>query len=646
MKRIRHTGWRRADNLLILTLAAAVLAGCGGKKEEPATESDNSAEVEAWYRAHPEFFVFKKPDDLPAGLKWENGMDLPEIGSPEAKKGGTLNAFMDDFPRTLRTVGPDSNGSFRAYITDTAMNYAQQHPNVGGYFPGLAKEWAIDREHHTVYIRLNPAARWSDGVPVTMDDVFFAFYYFQSPYNNAPWYQDFYTVQYKSITRYDDQTFAITIAESKPDFESYALELGPEPRHFYKGFGKDYVSAYQWKFRPTTGAYIIRDEDIRKGSSITLTRNKDWWAKDLEFWRYRFNPDKLRIEVIRDVDKAFETFARGDLDMFGMNLAKYNYEKLPDLSPLVQKGYIHKVIFRNDIPRSGFGIWMNASKPLLDDVNIRKGLQHAMNWDLVLSEFFRGDWAREQTVADGYGDLTNPDIKAPGYSVVEADESFAKAGFTKRGPDGILMNAGGERLSFNLSTGYSTLADVLTILEREARKAGVELKLEVLDATAGFKKVQEKTHELALTGFSISATEKYPRFWESWHGVNAYEKDGSLKVQTNNLTSTNIPEMNELIDKYRVSESHEEKVQLARRIEQIIHDSAAYIPGAYRPDYRLAFWRWIRWPADFNVKKSETASDYYLHWIDQELRRGTLDALKSGATFPPVIKTYDQYKRE
>ena len=240
--------------------------------------------------------------------------------------------------------------------------------------------------------------------------------------------------------------------------------------------------------------------------------------------------------------------------------------------------------------------------------------------------------------------MSNTALKAREFSVAKADEYFAKAGYTKRGGDGILMNDRGQRLSFNLSTGYAMLADVLTILEREARKAGVELQLEVLDSTAGFKKAMEKKHELTLTGFSGSTSEKYPRYWDFWNGEQAYNPDGTVKVQTNNLTETNLPELNALTDRFRASEKHEEKVQLAHQIEQIIHDHAAYICGVYRPMYRVAYWRWVRWPADFNVRRSEYPFEAFVQWIDPALKEETLQAMKDGKTFPAEIKVFDQYR--
>src|SRR5450631_1913726 len=101
---------------LLCALGLATVAGCA-KKEAEAVR-DNSAEVEAYYKAHADFFTFAKPADLPSGLAWQDGHDVPEFAAPEAKRGGTLQGYIDDFPRALRFVGPDANGSFRPFIQD------------------------------------------------------------------------------------------------------------------------------------------------------------------------------------------------------------------------------------------------------------------------------------------------------------------------------------------------------------------------------------------------------------------------------------------------------------------------------------------------------------------------------------------------
>ena len=141
----------------------------------------------------------------------------------------------------------------------------------------------------------------------------FMFFMYQSDYIVAPWYKNYFHTQYTNITRYDDLTFSISVPEAKPDMAAKVLENVAMPAHFYSELGDDYVERYQWRFQPTTGAYVINDKDIKKGTSITLTRQKNWWAKDNKFWKNRFNIDRVRLTVMRDSAKAFEAFKKGDI---------------------------------------------------------------------------------------------------------------------------------------------------------------------------------------------------------------------------------------------------------------------------------------------------------------------------------------------
>ncbi len=610
------------------------------------------------------FFQFKTPADIPSDLTWEDGSDLPDLGSPEATKGGTLYLSLSDFPRTLRLVGPDSNGSFRTWILDdTRMGFANRHPTDTSidsngnfrYFPGIAEKWAVSEDGKTVYVRINPAARYSDGEPITTDDMMFTFYFFQQSYIQAPWYNNNFKRNYTSITKYDDHTFALTVPEAKPNVFSRTLELEPMPLHFYYEFGEDYVERYQWDFVPTSGPYVLTEDNLKKGRSITLTRNKDWWAKDLKFWRYRFNMDRVNLTVIRDTAKTFEAFKKGEISFAGLSLPEYFYEKLPPTDELVTKGYVHRAVFYNDTPRPTYGLWINSGRPLLNNQDVRVGINYASNWEKVITEYFRGDYSRMRTSADGYGEFTHPTLKARKFDVEKALASFSAAGFTERGPDGVLVNDNGERLSFTLSTGYEPLKDILTILREEALKAGLELRLEILDGTASWKKIQEKQHDIAFSAFNVGA-EMYPRYWETYHSVNAYDvpwlPDGSvnpdreLKVQTNNLQSIANPELDKRIEAYRASDDVQEMQRLAFEMEEILYEDASFVPGFVVPFMRVAYWRWFQWPENFHVKLANSITQGHLFWIDQAKEKETRDARRSGQTFEMVDRVYDRYKTD
>ena len=663
----------------LVLLMACIFTGCGksnGKSGKGAGKANGQSEVIApvkvgpvaldsveevkdFYKASPEFFVIKKTEDIPEDLKWEDGLGEPVFSSPNAKKGGTMNLHTGDWPRTLRFVGPDASGSFRRHILDNnAFSLVHEHPETDGYIPAIARRWAVGKDKKTVYFELDPTVRYSDGQPVRVTDFFFHFYFMRSKHIKAPWYNDYYdNEKFLNITLYNTRTLSITYYKAKPDVITKAA-IRPVPEHHYEEIDEDYLKDYQWVFEPTAGPYEVKEENVNDGVAITLTRVVNWWADKKKYYKNRFNPEKIRVTVVREPAKVFELFRKGELDWHGLSLPEYWYDKLPNDAPEVESGYIHKAQFYNDIPRPTWALRINCSMPLLNNQNIRQGLHYSMNWNLVNKEIFHGDFERMQSIADGYGGRSHPTLKAREFSVEKAETAFANAGFTERGADGILQNASGKRLSFTITTGYKRFSSLLTVLQQEAKKAGVELNIEMLELTAGWKKTSEKKHEISFGGLNNSV-ELYPRFFEPYHSYNAYEEegdelynaDGSLregitpKPDTNNSTLTADRELDKLIKQYREAEDLKEITELSHKLIKKLHDHAGFIPAWAKPWYRVGYWRWVKWPDGFNVKQSRDMEEYHLHWIDTAVKAETQKAKKSGEKFKKTIKVFDQYRK-
>ncbi len=642
--------------LLAIMIVGLVLVACGGESDQPVSDSgiDITQEVLDFYAANPELITFATIDDLPDDLVWEEGLNQPEIGSPEATKGGTYYELLDDFPPTLRTVGPDSNSSARSWIQGYyGLTYAMPHPDTNEFIPGIAESWAIDPGRKSVFVKINPEARWSDGEPITADDALFAVFFYYSDYIQAPFSTNYYKTEYTNVTKYDDYTFSMSVPKVKPDMASRVLQVAPVPQHFYKELGEDYPERYQWRYEPHAGAYTINADEINMGVNIVLERLEDWWAKDNKYYQYRFNTDRIVLNVVRDQAKRLEAFRRGDSDILRIATAEIWYDSLPNDDPDVTGGYIHKQTFYNQGPRSNWGLWINSSRPFLDNQDVRLGIQYAANWDLVISNYFRGDPERLKTQNDGYPEFSHPTLTARPFDIDLALEHFAKAGFVDRGPDSILVNADGQRLAFTLSTIYDRFTDVFTILKEEAIKAGLELRIEMMDGASGFRKALEKQHEIFFVSFS-PAMEMYPRMWEYFHSANAYDQafmeDGSVnperkaKPQTNNLQSIAILELDAMVDEYQDSDDKERMIELAHRIMEMHHDYASFSPGWVQPYYRSAHWRWVRWPEGYNYKYTTDPHELFVHWIDVDMKQDTEVAQREGRSFEPSIKIYDQYR--
>ncbi len=620
----------------------------------------SAPDVMAFYEGNKEGFRIATLADLPKDLKWENGSGLDEFSSPQAKRGGTFMEYMSDFPRTMRLLGPDANGAFRSYMLDyNAVYLVMAHPNGDGYYPGLAKSWAYGDDGKTVYFKLDPEASYSDGEPVKVTDYFFSLYVMRSKHIQAPWYNDFFgDEKFPNITIYDDHTLSISYYKAKPDVIEKLAGVRPIPEHFYTELDEQFVEDFQFKFEPTTGPYEVKPENVKKGESVTLTRVPGWWADKKPFYRNRFNPDAIKVTVVREPAKVFELFLKGELDWHGLGLPEYWYEKLPDDHSLVKNGHIEKIQFYNDVPRPTWALRLNSSDPVLSNRDIRVGLNYAMNFELVIEKVFRGDYERMRSVADGYAARSHPTIKARPFSVEKAKEYFAKAGYSKMGSDGVLETSEGKRLSFTFTTPYKRLEDVMTVLKEEAKKVGVELQVEIMERTAAWKKISEKKHQIMLGALNTSV-ELYPRFWEPYHSDNAYkepkeeryDQSGKLKKGlspkpvTNNFSMTASREIDELIDTYRESEDLAEITELSHTLIEKIHDHAGYIPGWVRPWYRVGQWRWVKYPQDYNVRESRVPFEYHIHWIDTDEKAKTMKNLEEGkASGSAVIRMFDKYK--
>ena len=568
---------------------------------------------------------------LPDDIKWlTNEMD-PVFASTDAQKGGTFRDAISSFPLTFRVVGPDSNSSFRSAILGNQLSLIGIHPNTENIIPEIATHWAFGKDKKRMYFKLNPKARWSDGQPVTADDFAYTLEFMRSKHIVAPWYNDYYSKEIEKVIIYDKHTLAVVGTKAKPDLHLH-LGINPTPKHYYGVLGKDFVRKYNWKIAPNTGPYQI--SDFKKGKYIKFKRKKEWWAKDRRYFKNRFNVDRVVYNVVRDVNIMWEHFKKRKIDTFAMNLPKYWHVK--SNIKAIHKGYIERLWFFNDTQRPSYGMYLNQKRAIFKDPNVRYAFAHAMNVQKVIEEVLRNDYARLEHGFIGYGDYTNQKIKARRFDLEKVDRYMKKSGWT-RGGDGI-WTKNGQRFSVEISYSSEEHTRRLVVLKEEAKKAGVELRLQRLDSAASYKKVLEKRHDVAWMAWGTSLR---PQYWEFYHSANAN------KAQTNNVTNTDDPEMDRLIEAYRNSLDAKERADLSRRIQTKIHAIGAYVPTFMVPYVRQAHWRWWRLPKVPGTKHSENLFSPFgtgLFWFDKQVKEETLKAMKKKRAYEPVTKIDETYK--
>lgn len=576
------------------------------------------------------------PEQLPENLEWQTNLDDPLFADPAAQPGGRFRTFMSSFPLTLRLVGPDSNSGFAKYLRDNALGLIDVHPDTLRPIPVLATHWAYGDDGKSLYFRLDPDARWSDGVPVTAGDYLFTMEFMRSKHIVAPWYNNYYTNVVVDVKQYSEHVIGIEGASAKPRDEMlFEYAIRPTPRHFHV-LDEHWVRDYNWRIEPNTGPYQI--SDVRKGRHIEFTRKADWWGNDKRYFRHRFNVENVRVKVIRDLNIAYQHFSKGLLESFPLVMPRFWHSKAQGRP--YERGHIGRIVFYNDVPRSPTGLFLNEGDPLLEDRNVRLGISHSINVDKVIRQVLRNDYEHLQTMNEGYGDYTNTDIKARDFNLARAAEYFEAAGWTQRGPDGI-RRKDGERLSLRVTYYSDAHTPRLVVIKEEARKAGLELTLQLLDPSAAFKQIMEKKHQIASMAWSGGGLS--PRYWEFFHSDNAN------RPQTNNVTNTADPAMDAAIDAYRDATDKATRVELAHALEAMVHERAVFIPTFKVPYTREAFWRWLKLPAHHGTRSSDVLFDPFgssggLFWIDAAVKDDVERARVVGDSFPPIEITDQRWR--
>ena len=587
-------------------------------------------------RREGDYLSYRTENDLPPDLAWQDGACEPELGSPHATKGGTLRlALQKSFPDTLRPIGPGSNNPMRRYLyDDISLPLVRIHPGTDRIIPGTADRWAVAADGRTVFFHIDPEARFSNGRPLTARDFLTALFVRTSPYCVDGGAKAEYLNNFSRITIYGNHLVSVTLAAARPYAPHFAAAAA-ECTAFYAEFGPDYPTRYQWRAAPTTGAYAPDPAALVMGHRITLRRVQDWWAANRKYTRHSCNVDRISYAFINEPSKIQELFRVGEIDAFSARDADFWYEGLEIDS--VRRGFIQRVHFSNIWPRNSFGFHLNCSAPPFDNRDFRLGFHHALNIRHVIDTILRGDFSRAGSYFRGFGKFSDSSIQALPYSPQLAREHFARAGFTIEGKDGILCKPGGSRLQVTVSSRIDPqYANCMNMLRQDAAACGLDLRLEQMDDTVFFQKVRKRQYNAAIWSWSFQPP--LPDASSTFLSTNARRADGTPLTGTDNITGIADPALDHAIMAAQNAGTEEEAVAAHHHLQRLIADTAVWVPAWTSSYWRFAQWRWLRWPDEpqcrFCPPRYYDPLDSHLYWVDEDVKRETLEARHNGTSFP------------
>ncbi|CAN5335684.1 extracellular solute-binding protein [soil metagenome] len=555
-----------------------------------------------------------------AGLKWETNNDDPPIGDPEhAKRGGVWNDAISDYPETYREYGPNSNGMFANWVKNlmSPFGLVMKHPVTDRFIPVLATHWCIMDDHKTVYFKLDPDARWSDGQPITADDYVFGYKFVMSPLLKDPSMSNQVADYVSGVDKIDDYTIRVNgVHESWRPLDD--ISMVPIPVHA-TNLDEGWLDRVNYEHPVVMGPYVISGE--KTGDRVELTRIPNWWGDNKRYLAGMYNPDRIVVHVISETDQELDYFKKGELDLIPIMTSRVwatqmNFEAL-------ENGWAHRRLEYLDTPQGMFGIGLNLQAPIFQNKEFRKALQYIFHFDLLNQQMMFGAYYRSVSAFEGTP-YENKNLKPYGFNPEKAMEYLNKAGYTTRGNDGIRVNAAGERASFTLLYGSKGLERHLTVLKNVYLHAGVEMKLQLLDGGAVFTKMREK----ATDAFLLSMTANY--YPNPYEYLNSKLKN---EPQNNNFFNFGTEETDKLIDVYRFDMDADRRKAAMDELDEIIQDEAFYIPFWSSSSMRFLYWDYVQFPATYFPKRADQIRAFPVFWIDSEKQAQLQKDIKAGKKY-------------
>ena len=562
-------------------------AGCGGGSG-PASSSNSSGSVVAPstpaslnkedYPVFPDADAGADPSVSAdqggkgfAGKGWQTSTDFDFIGDPRALKGGTFRDHLIDFPGTLRMLGPEANTQFNGVVQSTVYeSLLNVHPTTLEYIPSLATHWQISPDKMTYRFRINPNARFSDGTPVTSDDVVATYDLMVDKTSQAPMEE----ITFQKLERPVAETkYIVRVHAKELNWRNFLYFSGMAifPAHILKTINGDaYLKNYNYTLLPGTGPYIINAADIHKGQSIALQRRKDYWAEKARANVGVDNFQRLQFTVVRDENLAFEQFKKGELDAFDVSRPRQWVEDLN--FDAVQRGLIQKRKVFNNNPQGFAGFAFNTRQAPFDDIRVRKALAMLLNRPEIIQKIMYNEFLplNSYFVASPYENPGNP--RNP-YDPQAALKLLAEAGWNSRDSQGRLVKAGAP-LQIEALYARQVSEPQLTVYQEDLRKVGISLNLRLVTFETMFQLISDRKFQTAYLAWGGLL---FPNPETSFASTLADQKS------TNNITGFKSARADQIFKAYDKMFDQPSRVRAMREVDGLVADSYQYILTWYDP---------------------------------------------------------------
>lgn len=540
---------------------------------------------------------------LPSGFS-----ALPYV-DPNAPKGGTIRlAEAGGFDSLKRWVLKGTPvWTVADFVVEPLMYRSLDEPFT--LYCLLCETVDTPPDRSWVEFTLRPEARFSDGNPVTVDDVIWSFEMLGT--KGHPRYAGAWK-KVASITQTGPRSLRITFNTADRELP---LLMGMRPvLEKARGQGKDFAAS---SLEPVIGSgpYVI--ESVDPGRAITYRRNPDYWGRNLPLMRGLNNFDRIRVDYFADANAMFEAFKGGEIDVWReLNGARW----LRDFDfPALRQGRVVKLEIPHRRPSGIVGLVMNTRSPLFADWRVREAMTLAFNFPFInrtlgagsdpriTSYFSNSDLAmRPGPVSGAEAALLAPFAGSLPPGTIEgtalpagADQPLdrpalrramallADAGWTVQ--DGVLKNTRGEPFapeivlnqSGSAMRAASEIQQIVNIYVQALKPLGIAPRVTVFDSAQYVERTNQFRFDVAWyeRGLTLSPGNEQALYWGSASAAQTGSK---------NWAGVASPAVDAMIGAMLSAATPEDFTAAVRAMDRLLSQGRYVIPASFSPVSRVA----------------------------------------------------------
>ena len=366
-------------------------------------------------------------------------------------------------------------------------------------FEGMLADSITTEDNKNFIVHIDDAATWSDGTPVTADDVVYTALRLASPVigNTAMMYYVFEGVgddgfveegaeSIDGIQKVDDKTVQFTTKEEMPitTFEnSYARYLLTLPKHVTEQYSEEELSTADWFNHPdvVSGPFIVTDFDV--DHYISYEANKDYWKGAPKI-------DKLNIKIV-DGSQLYAGLQSGEIDITQQTMSDIPQEDYESVEALDNVDVVY------GSPVTNQSVFIQTKN--VPDVKVRQAMLYAIDRQQILEELLNG----HGEIVDGFLSSASP-FYDDSLTPVSYDPEKAKALLEEAGWDGS------QTIRFYVNSGDSTFVNAASIIAAEWAAVGIKAEIQTVDFATLMSVAGTEDYDVLAVQYTYAPVDPYP----------------------------------------------------------------------------------------------------------------------------------------